>query len=158
MVNLIIILGVLIPGSVASLLTQSQLCWHRSNECHSTSPTSWRATPQPTHGVLVDLLEHTEDACSRNSSLCLKHVLVAWFQQLFPTARKITRPCRFEAIVRRIAAPIKPSTRGESKLKGAELESYRQKVWAPKLGQLKEETKGNCFNENIIVYITHFFH
>lgn len=91
--------------------------------------------PQPTQGLLIDLLDQAEDVCSKNPALCLKHVLAAWFHVLYPTAKKITRPCRFESTIRRIAGPTKPSTRGERVLMGAELEVYRSKPWVPKLGQ-----------------------
>ena len=97
---------------------------------------------QPTNGVLIEILEQAENACSNNPSFCLKHVLATWFHQLYPTATKITRPCRFEATVRRIAAPTRPSTRGESKLTGVELKVYQQKQWIPKPGHQKVNNEG----------------
>ena len=58
--------------------------------------------PEPTQGILIDLLQHAEYACRKNPALCMKHVLLSWFQQLYPEARKITRPGRFVASIRRI--------------------------------------------------------
>ena len=62
-------------------------------------------TLEPTQGLAIDLLDHAEDACRKNSGLCVKHVLINWYQQLYPTAQKITRPGRFETSIRRIGAP-----------------------------------------------------
>ena len=87
---------------------------------------------QPTNGVLIDLLDHAEVACSENPALCLKHVLTDWFQRIYPNATSITRPSRFETAIRRIAAPAKPSIKGDSRLVGEELIAYRQKEWVPK--------------------------
>lgn len=97
--------------------------------------------PQPTQGLLIDLLDQAEDACKKNPALCIKHVLASEFQRLYPTFDKITRPCRFETTIRRIAAPVRPSIRGESKMMGKELEIYRQKEWTPKPGKKRDKGK-----------------
>ena len=93
---------------------------------------------EPTQGLLIDLLDHAEDACRKNSALCVKHVLIIWYQQLYPTAQKITRPGGFETSIRRIAAPTMSSIRGSCKLFGDdELQSYRLKRWLPNHGEMK---------------------
>ena len=94
--------------------------------------------PEPTQGILIDLLQHAECACSKNPALCMKHVLVSWFEQLYPEARKITRPGRFVATIRRIAAPTQPSLLGGSpKLVGDQLLHYRDKPWSPHHGEMR---------------------
>ncbi len=54
-----------------------------------------------------------------------------------------------EATVRRIAAPARSSTRGASKLAGAELESYRRKLWVPKLGQATDSSRKGTYKLRI---------
>ena len=85
-----------------------------------------------THALLIDLLGHAERICSNNLALS-KDVLAAWFQELYPDATKITHPGRFEATVRRMAAPTRSSSHGSGRLEGKELECYREKVWVPKI-------------------------
>ena len=84
---------------------------------------------KPTYGLLIDLLDLAEKACNSNPALCLRHVLAAWFCELYPETRKITRPSRFEATVRRVAAPVKSSLRGDTTLTGSNLLDYRKEEW-----------------------------
>ena len=88
-------------------------------------------TPEPTQGILIDLLQHAEMPAARIPALCMKHVLVSWFQQLYPKTRKITRPGRFVASIRRIAAPTQP------KLVGDHLLHYREKPCSPHHGEMR---------------------
>ena len=68
----------------------------------------------------------------------MKNVLVSWFQQLYPEARKITRPGRFVASIRRIAAPAQPFLLGgPPKLVGDHLLDYRKKPWSPHHGVMR---------------------
>ena len=86
-----------------------------------------------TYDLPIDLLGHAERICSNNLALSTKDVLAAWFQELYPVATKITSPGRFEATVRRMAAPTRSSSHGSGRLEGKELEFYREKVWVPKI-------------------------
>ena len=99
--------------------------------------------PRPTFGFLIDLLENAEELCRNHPQLCLKHVVAAWFELLYPSSIQITRPCRFEVTLRRIAAPAQPSTRGKGTLTGEELSEYRQRLWVPKIRQPHEDNTGN---------------
>ena len=96
----------------------------------------------PTNGLLIDLLEAAQDVCSSNPALCLRNVLTQWYQELYPTSQTITRPSRFEAAVRRIAAPVKSSIRGASRMTEEEVTAYRQREWAPKPGRPKGNSEG----------------
>ena len=85
------------------------------------------ASRLPAYGELIDLLENSEkDAPSDCDALC------SMFQQLYPHI-KISRPKRFYDTVNGIAAPTKPSSKGDSKLCGSPLVSYRKRVWKPQV-------------------------
>ena len=87
----------------------------------------YSASRLPTYGELIDLLKNSEkDAPSDCDALC------SMFQQLYPHI-KISRPKRFYDTVNRIAAPTKPSSKGDSKLCGSPLVSYRKRVWKPRV-------------------------
>ncbi len=49
-------------------------------------PTLIEAPQQPTHGLLIDLLSGAEQPCNRSPEFCVKHVLVHWFHNLYPSA------------------------------------------------------------------------
>ena len=85
--------------------------------------------PVATQGLLIDLLCHAEMVCSNNLALSTNDVLAAWFHELYPDATNITCPGRFEATVRRMAAPTRSSSHGSGRLEGKKLECYR---WVPK--------------------------
>lgn len=85
------------------------------------------ASRKPTYGELIDLLESSEkEAPSDYAVLCAK------FQEMYPHIR-IARPQRFYDTVSRIAAPTKPSSRGEGKLYGSPLATYRRREWVPRV-------------------------
>jgi len=69
--------------------------------------------------------------CCNSEQLSSSNVLVAWFEGLYPEASKGTRPGRFEATVRKIAALVLPSSHGSKRLQGEELELYLGKLWRP---------------------------
>lgn len=98
--------------------------------------------PHPTNGVLIDLVEQAEAECSKNPALCIRGVLCSWYEQLYPTTTRISRPGRFEATVKRIAAPTRPSIRGVARFAGGELETYRNKEWKPNFGHHKVSSEG----------------
>ena len=99
---------------------------------------------EPTNGIIIDLLTAAEEACKDNPQLCVKHLLAAWFHQLYPSSPPITRPCRFEATARRIAAPTRPSTRGCASLAEEELREYRER--APKIRPSHDTSTGKIHN------------
>nr|MCH9715538.1 hypothetical protein [Gammaproteobacteria bacterium] len=43
------------------------------------------------------------------------------------------RPCRFSETVKRIIAPTKPSLKGDAKLIGSPLTTYRKRIWKPRI-------------------------
>ena len=98
------------------------------------------ATRRPTYGELIDLLEKSEkEAPSDYEALCSK------FQQLYPHIR-IARPKRFYDTVSRITAPTKPSSKGDSKLCGSPLATYRKREWIPRV----RNTTGMVY---VIIYV-----
>ncbi len=102
---------------------------------------------EPTNGIIIDLLTAAEDACKENpTQLCVKHLLAAWFNQLYPSSPPITRPCRFEVTARRIAAPTRPSTRGCASLAEEELREYRERAWIPKICPSHDTKTGKIHN------------
>lgn len=83
------------------------------------------AVRKPTYGDLIDLFEETEHECRGNEDLlCTK------FRMIYPD---IGRPRRFYETVKRIVAPTQPSLRGESRLSGSPLSSYRRRTWQPRI-------------------------
>ena len=99
--------------------------------------------PQPTYGFLIDLLENAEELCRNHPQLCLKHVVAAWFELLYPSSIQIIRPCRFEVTLRRIAAPAQPSTRGKGTLTGEEFLSIGNGCGCQKFAHPMKTTQVN---------------
>ena len=86
--------------------------------------TFYSASRLPTYGELMENSE--KDAPSDYDAL------YSVFQQQYPHV-KISRPKRFYDAVNRIAAPTKPSSKGDSKLCGSPLATYRKRVWKPRV-------------------------
>ena len=59
-------------------------------------------------------------------------ILCSRVKEAYPNIR-IARPKRFYDTVKNIAAPVRPSLRGGSKLFGSELSLYREKKWVPRI-------------------------
>ena len=88
------------------------------------------AVRKPTYGELIDIFEDSEQECPNNEELlCFK------FHRLYPHIY-IGRPRQFYETVSRIVAPTKPSLRGDCKLFGSQLSSYRKRVWEPRIRNL----------------------
>ncbi len=83
----------------------------------------------PSYGELIDLLSEAEHDDDVPKALCHK------FSQEHPDV-PIGRPGRFYETVKRIAAPTRPSLRGEVKLYGSPLSSYRKRKWTPRIRTL----------------------
>jgi hypothetical protein len=82
------------------------------------------------YGVLIDILEEVEKECPDSRDIA--HQLSSKIQLLNPDI-VIGRESRFYETVKRIAAPMRPSIRGDSKLKGSLAQRYRDKVWIPRV-------------------------
>ena len=82
---------------------------------------------RPTYGELIDIFQEVE-----GNSLNNEHSLVSEFRKQFPKC-PIGRPKRFFETVQRIAAPTQPSLIGHPKLSGSPLQSYRKRVWQPRI-------------------------
>lgn len=83
-----------------------------------------------TYGVLTDILEEVEKECPDSRDIA--HQLLSKIQLLNPDIA-IGRESHFYETVKRIAAPMRPSIRGDSKLKGSLAQRYRDKVWIPRV-------------------------
>ena len=81
----------------------------------------------PTYGELIDLFEEKEHECTNNEGL-----LCSKFRKLYPKIY-IGRPRRFYDTVTHIVEPTRPSLRGESRLSGSPLCSYRRRTWEPRI-------------------------
>ncbi len=84
----------------------------------------------PTYGKLIDLLEEVE-VNSSYIEISTAEVLASRFCSEYPHLT-ISRPGRFYDTVQRIAAPTRPSSVGEEKLKGSPLSLYMKRVWKPR--------------------------
>ena len=93
------------------------------------------AARKPTYGELIDVFEESEQQCPNNEEL-----LCSKFTRLYPHIY-IGRPRHFYETVSRIVAPTKPSLRGECKLFGSPLSSYRKRIWEPRIRN--SATSGN---------------
>lgn len=87
-------------------------------------------TKMPTYGELVDLLEDSERGLTCGDTV--PDILYSKFKEAYPRIR-IGRAKRFHTTIMRIAAPTRPSIRGESKLIGSPLIRYRRKNWIPRI-------------------------
>ena len=104
------------------------------------------ASRRPTYGELIDLLEKSEkEAPLDYEALC------SVFQQQYPHIR-IARPKRFYDTVNRIAAPTKPSSKGDSKLCGSPLVTYRKREWLPRVRYPAGMVYMKCID---LIYIVH---
>ena len=88
------------------------------------------AARRPTYGELIDLYKETECECPDNEEL-----LCSNFRKFYPKIY-VGRPRRFYETVVRIVAPTRPSLRGESRLSGSPLSSYRRRRWEPRVRNL----------------------
>ena len=79
---------------------------------------------RPTFGELIDMYEEFEWQTYAANLLCSK--VSRQYSSL-----SIGRPSRFYDTVQRIVGPTKPSLRGEAKLTGSPLASYRRRVYEP---------------------------
>ena len=75
---------------------------------------------------LLICLRNLKQSPSDYATLCSN------FKKLYPHIR-IARPKRFYDTVSRIAAPTKPSCKGDSKLCGSPLATYRKREWVPRV-------------------------
>ena len=53
----------------------------------------------------------------------------------------VGRENRFYETVKRIAAPTRPSLRGECKLMGSPAQRYKEKVWVPRIRNIPQSGK-----------------
>lgn len=82
---------------------------------------------EPTYGELIDWFQHVQDEHFDDET-----VLCALFNDKYPHI-KISRPRRFFDTVQRIASAVQPSIRGKTPLSGSALESYRRRIWRPRV-------------------------
>ena len=90
------------------------------------------ADKAPTYGelILIDFLESAEAQCLDSGNV--NEILCSKVKEAYPNFR-IVRPKRFYDTVKNIAAPVRPSLRGDSKLVGSELSLYRERKWVPRI-------------------------
>ena len=86
----------------------------------------------PTYGELIEMLKVSETANARSCNSGVAEILTAEFQQRYPQI-PVSRPSRFLDTVRRLEAPTRPSSIGESKLAGSPLNSYLKRRWIPRI-------------------------
>jgi len=86
----------------------------------------------PTYGQLIDIF--TSNSPDEESAF-------SDFQTEFPEF-PVGRKDRFLESVQRIVAPIKPSMIGDSKLIGSHLQSYRKRIWQPRIRNPKGSASG----------------
>ena len=79
------------------------------------------------YGDLIDIFEQCDSESPGN-----KEHLYTKFKSCYPDIY-IGRSDRFYQTVLRIVAPTRPSLRGDSSIKGANLLSYRKKTWVPRI-------------------------
>ena len=82
---------------------------------------------EPTYGELIDWFQ-----CVQDEHFDDEAVLCALFNEKYPHI-KISRPRRFFDTVQRIASAVQPSLRGRVPLSGSALESYRKRIWRPRV-------------------------
>ena len=76
------------------------------------------------------MLDHVETESSE--SMVDASYLVAKFRESYPDSDLyIGRPGRYFETVQRISRPTKPSLRGDPKLTGSPLATYRKRIWKP---------------------------
>ena len=88
------------------------------------------ADKAPTYGELIDFLDSAEAQCLDSGNV--NEILCSKVKEAYPNLR-IARPKRFYDTVKNIAAPVRPSLRGDSKLVGSELSLYRERKWVPRI-------------------------
>ena len=127
--------------------TYYSMCMHmfEFNVHHIYSP----AVPKPSYGELIDLFEETKHG--GEEFLCSK------FRNLYPEIY-IGRPRRFYETVQRIAAPTKASLRGESKLQGSQLASYRKRSWEPRIRNQPKTGKSYVTHRCVHTCCMYFLH
>lgn len=85
------------------------------------------ALREPTYGELIDMFEDAERECPDDENL-----LYSKFKSLYPRIY-VGRLRRFYETVRRVVAPTRASLRGDCKLTGSPLSSYRRRTWVPRI-------------------------
>ena len=95
-------------------------------------------TKYPTYGELIDMLDDVEEGDGANAS----HLLARFRESYSESDIYIGRPGRFLETVERIS---KPSLRGEPKLTGSLLASYRKRIWKPRLRNCSEGSYNQYF-------------
>ena len=89
----------------------------------------------PTYEGLIRFLDFAEETVANNKSCCgqsVAEILVLEFKSHYPRIT-ISRPGQFLDTVRRLAAPTKSSTIGQTKLTGSPLHSYLRRQWIPRI-------------------------
>lgn len=84
------------------------------------------------YGDLLDIFAKYEDDPN------IAEMIFCTIKELYPRI-EISRPSRVLDSVRRIVAPTRQSARGDAKIVGLSLETYRKKVWEPRI-----RTPGIC--------------
>lgn len=74
------------------------------------------------------------EATSKNKHTMASMLLLQSLRQKYKHL-SVGRPERFYDTVCRIAAPTRPSLRGEAKLVGSPLATYRRRAWVPNKGK-----------------------
>ena len=100
----------------------------------------------PTYGMLIDMLKYSESkakSISNGATVTVAELLAAEFKQQFPHI-PVSRPSRFLDTVRRLEAPTRPSSIGESKLNGSPLRSYLKRRWIPRIRNTHQDVQGIC--------------
>ena len=89
----------------------------------------------PTFGELIELYEETSDDAS---------ILHTKLLERYPNL-VVGRPCRLLETVKRIVAPTTPSLRGDAKLHGSPLATYRKRIWKPRVRNVTAAVSGMLF-------------
>ena len=79
---------------------------------------------------MIDFLDYAETKCMDGGSVI--ETLCSKVKEAYPNIA-IAWPKRFYDTVKNIAAPVRPSLRGGSKLFGSELSLYRERKWVPRI-------------------------
>lgn len=92
------------------------------------------ANTKPSYGELIDMLDAAQ---LEATTIKDKHPSTLLLQNLRQKYKYLStgRPERFYDTVCRIAAPTRPSLRGEAKLVGSPLATYRRRAWVPNKGK-----------------------
>ena len=87
-----------------------------------------------TFGELIELYEDTSDDAS---------ILHTKLLERYPVL--VGRHCRLLETVKRIVVPTRPSLRGDAKLHGSPLPTYRKRIWKPCVRNVTAAVSGMLF-------------